>query len=121
VTIRSLIHKMSRTEQIRIECDQRYLSLTSKQLEERYWKLNENNDFPKEINHPDNSGFLGRGFYISWNRGSVENKPSRMFDTVMKIQLGNQYDIWKEHSEQIFFENVHRVLHIDTQNNSEEL
>jgi hypothetical protein len=99
-------------------CDELYLSMTPEQLGQRYGFLNESGDFPKEISDPDNgtayNPWLGRGFIIFFGRGGEENKPTNMFDNILRQQMDyvnpEWYPEWAERNERKFFENVFKAL-----------
>lgn len=94
-------------DQLRTLSDELYLTTTPNELRNRYQFLDK--DFPEEINNPDS--VLGRGFVVFWMRGGIENRPTNLFDVVLRLNMDTEdYQAWRENNERRYFETIYRAL-----------
>lgn len=98
-------------EQLRTLSDELYLTMNPAELDNIYKNfLNNNPNFPQEINDPD-STLSGRVFAGFWGRGGTENTPTKLFDgQPFRINMGQHYDVWRENNERMYFEAIYRAL-----------
>lgn len=102
-------------QQLRTLSDELYLTMTPNQLDNIYIHFLQNNpDFPEEINDPDRGPeynlWLGRGFAIFWGRGGIEYRPTNLFDGVLRLNMGEHYQEWRDDNERGYFEVIYRAL-----------
>ena len=102
-------------EQLRTLSDELYLTMTPNELRNRYNHFLRNNpNFPEEINDPDSGPeynlWLGRGFNIFWERGGIEYSPTNLFDGVLRLNMDQHYQGWRQHNERRYFETIYRAL-----------
>ena len=99
-------------------CDEIYLSMTPAELEFRSGFLNEDLTFPEDISDPDK--ILGRGFYIFWERGGEEYKPTVLMK-IIKSNIDHEHDRypnlqrltgdeWEKQYERAYYENIYKAL-----------
>ena len=102
-------------QQLRTLSDELYLTMTPNELRNRYNHFLQNNqDFPEEINDPNNvsigRGPRGRGFYVLWDRGGIENSPTNLFDHHLRLKIEHYQEWWREYYERMYFETIYRAL-----------
>ena len=102
-------------EQLRTLSDELYLTMTPNELRNRYNHFLRNNpNFPEEINDPDSGPeynlWLGRGFYVLWERGGIVNSPTNLFDGVLRLKIEHYQEWWREYYERMYFETIYRAL-----------
>jgi hypothetical protein len=88
--------------------DELYVTKTEPQLEYLYNFLNENGDFPRIL--IDERNPLSQVFWTKWSSGEYTNRPSNLYDNILRAMVGGDYERWRIENEQKFFENVYRVL-----------
>jgi hypothetical protein len=88
--------------------DELYVTKTEPQLEYLYNFLNENGDFPRIL--IDERNTLSSVFWTKWSSGGRTNRPSNLYDNILRAMVGGDYERWRIENEQKFFENVYRVL-----------
>jgi len=99
-------------EQLRTLSDELYLTKNQPELVYLHRFLNENGDFPRRLNFGggDLNFSLPGVFWVKWSTGGNINRPSNLYDNILRASVQGNYDFWHRQNERKFFENVYRVL-----------
>jgi len=103
-------------QQLRELSDDLYLTMDPNELVNRGKNILLDPNFPEKIKDTEDEiyGNLAKAFFILWEKGGDENKPTTLFDEIFPLNIleryAHHYDVWRENNERKYFEAIYRAL-----------